>query len=80
MDIQYLYRFCYFVAFLTGIAGGCFAHRFRPSGKRALAIALVPLGLGLAREAVITVAKWSDINGTSGSAVAGAPNAAELPR
>jgi hypothetical protein len=40
MDIQYPYRFCYCVAFLTGIAGGCFALRFCPSGKRALAIAL----------------------------------------
>jgi hypothetical protein len=56
MDIQYLYRFCYYVAFLTGIAGGCFAHRFRPSGKRALAIALVPLVLVMARVVVITVA------------------------
>ena len=65
MDIQYLYRFCYYGAFLTGIAGGCFAHRFRPSGKRALAIALVPLVLALAREAVITVAAWCDINGAS---------------
>ena len=60
MDIQYLYRFCYYVAFLTGIAGGCFAHRFRPSGKRALAIALVPLVLVMARAAAITVAKWCD--------------------
>ena len=63
MDIQYLYRFCYYVAFLTGIAGGCFAHRFRPSGKRALAIALVPLVLGMARVAVITVAAWCDTTG-----------------
>jgi hypothetical protein len=63
MDIQYLYRLCYHVAFLTGIAGGCFAHRFRPSGKRALAIALVPLVLGMARAAVIPVAKWCDISG-----------------
>jgi hypothetical protein len=63
MDILYLCRFCYYVAFLTGIAGGCFAHRFRPSGKRALAIALVPLMLVLAREAVITVAKMRDITG-----------------
>ena len=63
MDIQDLYRFCYYVAFLTGIAGGCFAHRFRPSGKRALAIALVPLVLGLTREAVITVARCCDITG-----------------
>ncbi len=63
MDIQYLYRFCYYVAFLTGIAGGCFAHRFRPSGKRALAIALVPLVLEMAREAVITMARWCDITG-----------------
>jgi hypothetical protein len=61
MDIQYLYRFCYYVAFLTGIAGGCFAHRFRPSGKRALAIALVPLVLLMARVAVTTVAVWVDI-------------------
>jgi hypothetical protein len=63
MDIQDLYRLCYYVAFLTGIAGGCFAHRFRPSGKRALAIALVPLVLVLAPEALITVAKWCDISG-----------------
>jgi hypothetical protein len=63
VDIQDLYRFCYYVAFLTGIAGGCFAHRFRPSGKSALAIALVPILLGMAREAVVTVAKWSDISG-----------------
>ena len=63
MDSQYVYRFCYYVAFLTGIAGGCFAHRFRPSGKRALAIALVPLVLELARAAVITVAKCLDIKG-----------------
>lgn len=56
MDIQCLYRFCYDVAFLTGIAGGCFAHRFRPSGKRALVIALVPLVLVMARAAVIYVA------------------------
>jgi hypothetical protein len=60
MDIQYLYRFCYYVAFLTGIAGGCFAHRFRPSGKRALALSLVPLVMVMAREAGITVAKWCD--------------------
>jgi hypothetical protein len=63
MDIQSLYRFGYDAAFLTGIAGGCFAHRFRPSGKRALAIALVPLMLVLARAAVITVAKMCDITG-----------------
>ena len=63
MDIQDLYRLCYYVAFATGIAGGCFAHRFRPSGKRALAIALIPLVLGLARVAVITVAAWCDITG-----------------
>jgi hypothetical protein len=63
MDIQNLYRFCYYVAFLTGIAGVCFAHRFRPSGKRALAIALVPLVLGMAREAVITLAKCCNIMG-----------------
>ena len=63
MDIQYLYRFSYYVAFLTGIAGGCFAHRFRPSGKRALAIALVPLMLVMARVAVIAVAKRCDITG-----------------
>jgi hypothetical protein len=56
MDIQYLYRFCYYAAFLTGIAGGCFAPRFRPSGKRALAIALVPLVLLMARLAVTAVA------------------------
>ena len=42
MDIQYLFLFCYYVAFAAGIAGGCFAHRFRASGKRALAIGLVP--------------------------------------
>jgi hypothetical protein len=63
MDIQDLYRFCYYVAFLTGIAGGCFAHRFRPSGKRALTIALVPLVLVMARVAVSTVAAWLDITG-----------------
>jgi hypothetical protein len=57
MDIQYLYRFCYYAAFLLGIAGGCFAHRFRPSGKRALAIALVPLVLVMAPVATITVAR-----------------------
>ena len=63
MDIQHLYRFCYYVAFLTGIAGGCFAHRFRPSGKRALAVALVPLVLGAARAAAITAAPWCDMPG-----------------
>jgi hypothetical protein len=63
MDIQDLYRLCYYVAFAMGIAGGCFAHRFRPSGKGALATALVPLVLAMAREAVITVGKWSDITG-----------------
>ena len=63
MDIQYLYRFCYYVAFATGVAGGCFAHRFRPSGKRALAIALIPLVLVMARVAIITVAKCLDIKG-----------------
>jgi hypothetical protein len=63
MDIQDLYRFCYYVAFLTGIAGGCLAQRFQPSGKRALAIALVPLVLVMAGEAVITVAKWCDVCG-----------------
>lgn len=57
MDIQYLYLCCYYVAFLAGIAGGCFAHRFRPSGKRALAIVLVPLVLGMTRVAAITVAR-----------------------
>lgn len=61
MDSQYLYRLCYYAAFLTGIAGGCFAHRFRPSGKRALAIALVPLMLVLARVAVRTGAVSLDI-------------------
>jgi hypothetical protein len=61
MDIQYLYLFCYHAAFLTGIAGGCFAHRFRPSGKRALAVALVPLVLGMTRVAVATVAIGLDI-------------------
>jgi hypothetical protein len=63
MDILYLCRSFYYIALLTGIAGGCFAHRFRPSGKRALAIALVPLALGLAREAIITVARCCDIHG-----------------
>jgi hypothetical protein len=63
MDIQDLYRFCYYVAFLTGIAGGCFAHKFRPSGKWALAIALVPLVLVLARGSVNTVGAWFDIPG-----------------
>ena len=63
MDIQDLYRLCYYVAFATGIAGGCFAHKFRPSGKRALAIALVPLVLAMARVAVITVGRWGDIDG-----------------
>ena len=63
MDIQDLYRLCYYVAFLTRIAGGCFAHRLRPSGKRALAIALVPLVLEMARMAVITMVKWYDIAG-----------------
>jgi hypothetical protein len=61
MDIQHLYRACYYVAFLTGIAGGCFAYKFRPSGKRALAMALVPLVLVLARVAVQTIAKWCSI-------------------
>jgi hypothetical protein len=47
MDIQIiLLLLFYYAAFATGIAGGCFAHRFRPSGKRALAISLVP-GLGI---------------------------------
>jgi hypothetical protein len=47
MDARFvLLLFCYYVAFATGIAGGCFAHRFRPSGKKALAIGLVP-GLGI---------------------------------
>jgi hypothetical protein len=63
MDIQYLYKFWYSIAILTGIAGGCFAHRFRPSGKTALAIALVPLKLGMAREAVVTMARWGNITG-----------------
>jgi hypothetical protein len=63
MDILYLCRFGYYVALLTGIAGGCFAHRFRPSGKRALAVALVPLVLVLAREVLITVADMCDITG-----------------
>jgi hypothetical protein len=63
MDIIDLCRFGYYVALLAGIAGGCFAYAFRPSGKRALAIALVPLGVVMARVAVITMARWSDING-----------------
>jgi hypothetical protein len=63
MDIQDLYRFCYYVAFLTGIAGGCFAHKFRPSGKRALAIALVPLVVVMARGVVITLARWTNTAG-----------------
>jgi len=43
MDIQFLvFLFCYYIAFATGIAGGCFAHRFRPSGRRALIIGLIP--------------------------------------
>jgi hypothetical protein len=64
MDVQDLYRFGYYVAFLTGIAGGCFAHRFRASGKRALAVALVvPLVLELARGAIITVAPSLDMSG-----------------
>ena len=65
MDIQYLYRCCYYVAFLTGIAGGCFAHRFRPSGKRALLIAFVPLVLEMARVAAISVAVCADLTGVS---------------
>jgi hypothetical protein len=64
MDIQDLYRFCYYAAFLTGIAGGCFAYRFHPSGKRALAIAVVPLVLVMGPVAVITVAKWVGSDGT----------------
>jgi hypothetical protein len=63
MDIQHLYRFCYYVAFLAGIAGGCFAHRFRPSGKRALVIALVPLAQVMAQVAAITMAPMLNING-----------------
>lgn len=63
MDIQDLYRFCYHVAFLAGIAGGCLAYRFRPSGKWALAMALVPLVVGMARAAAITVAPWCDSPG-----------------
>jgi hypothetical protein len=63
MDIQSLYRFCYYVAFLTGIAGGCFAHRFRPSGKRALAMALIPFVLVMAPVAVVTVADMLPITG-----------------
>ncbi len=63
MDIQYVYRSCYYVAFLAGIAGGGFAHRFRPSGKRALAVAQIALVLVLARGAVNTVAAWFDIAG-----------------
>lgn len=65
MDIQHLYRVCYHLAFLTGLAGGCFAHRARPSGKRALALALAPLVLVLARGAGITVARWSGVSGIS---------------
>jgi len=44
MDSQYLYLYLtlYYVAFVTGIAGGCFAHKLRPSGKRALVIGLIP--------------------------------------
>jgi hypothetical protein len=42
MDTQYLYLTLYYVAFVTGIAGGCFANRFSPSGKRALLIGLLP--------------------------------------
>jgi hypothetical protein len=42
MDTQYLYLALYYVAFVTGIAGGCFANRFGPSGKRALVIGLIP--------------------------------------
>jgi hypothetical protein len=42
MDTQYLYLTLYYVAFVTGIAGGCCAHRFSPSGKRALVIGLIP--------------------------------------
>jgi hypothetical protein len=61
MDIQDLYRFSYYVAFLSGIAGGCLAHRLRPSGKRALTIALVPLLLVMARVAVTTVGVSLDI-------------------
>jgi hypothetical protein len=63
MDIQDLYRSCYYVAFLTGLLAGYFANRFRPSGKRALAVALVALVLVLARGAVNTVGGWFDIAG-----------------
>ena len=42
MDTQYLYLALYYVAFVMGIASGCFANRFSPSGKRALVIALIP--------------------------------------
>jgi hypothetical protein len=42
MDTEYLYLALHYVAIVTGIVGGCFAHRFSPSGKRALVIGLIP--------------------------------------
>jgi hypothetical protein len=65
MDVLSLCRFGYRVAFLAGIAGGCLSHRCRPSGKWALAVALVPLVVAMAREAVLTVCAWSNITGVS---------------
>ena len=61
MDMQYLYRSCFYVAFLAGIAGVCFAHSFRPSGKRALAVALIAFALVSARIAILSA--WFDISG-----------------
>lgn len=63
MDVQDLYRLCYYVAFAAGIVGGCFALGFRPSGKWALAAAFVPLAVSVTREAVITMARWADVAG-----------------
>jgi hypothetical protein len=63
METQYLRLFSYYVAFVAGIAGGCFSHKFRPSGKRALAISLVPLVLSVAPPLAVLFAESRGIDG-----------------
>jgi hypothetical protein len=63
MEIQYLHLISYYVALVAGVAGGCFAHKFRPSGKRALAISLIPLVLHVTPPLVVLLARYRGIDG-----------------
>jgi hypothetical protein len=63
MDVQHLRLFSYHVAFVAGIACGYLCHKFRPSGRVALAVSPVPLLLSVAPPLAILFAQCRDVEG-----------------